>query len=45
MWAGQLYSREAYTIFHNTRDENTTFAFFSREWKWHFGYGENLFFA
>ena len=46
MWAGQFYSRGAYTIFHHTRAENTTFAFLSRERKWHFraGYGEKVIF-
>ena len=41
MWAGQFFSRGAYTIFHHARVENTTFAFLSREQKWHFrpGYG------
>ena len=35
----------AYTIFHHTRAENTTFAFRSRERKWYFrpGYGEKYF--
>ena len=42
IWAGQFYSRGAYTIFHQTRAENTTFEFLSRERKWYFraGYGE-----
>ena len=46
MWAGQFYSRGAYTIFHHTQAENSIFAFLSRERKWHFrpGYGENNFF-
>ena len=36
-----LYHHVAYTIFHHTRAENTTFAFRSRERKWYFrpGYG------
>ena len=35
-----------YTIFHHTRTENTTFAFLSRERKWHFRpeYGEKKLF-
>ena len=42
IWTGQFYCRGAYTIFHHTRAENTTFAFLSQERKWHFwpGYGE-----
>ena len=27
IWAGQFYSPGAYTIFHHTRAENTTFVF------------------
>ena len=44
IWVSQLHSRDAYTIFHHTRAENTTFAFLSRERKWHFrpGYGEKF---
>ena len=40
------YLHVAYTIFHHTRAENTTFAFRSRERKWYFrpGYGEKYFF-
>ena len=44
MWAGQFYSRGAYTIFQYTRAENATFAILSREGMWHLrpGYGEKL---
>ena len=44
--AGQFYSRGAYTIFHHTLDENITFAFLSREQKWHYrpGYDEKFYF-
>ena len=45
LWDGSLYPHDANTIFHDTRAENTTFAFRSRERKWYFrpGYGENKF--
>ena len=44
LWGGPLYPHVAYTIFHQTRAENTAFAFRSRERKWHFrpGYGEKI---
>ena len=43
LWGGPLYPHVAYTIFHHTRAENTTFAFRRRERKWDFraGYGKN----
>ena len=36
MWAGQLYSRGAYTIFHHTETENDTFPFLRQAEMWYF---------
>ena len=45
LWGGLLYPYVTYTIFHQTRAENTTIAFQSRKRKWYFwlGYGGNKF--
>ena len=43
MWAGQFYSRGAYTIFPHSEAQNATFPFSRRAGMWHFrpGVGKN----